>query len=334
MPLPENQELNAVADDLVATIREAFGTPKHTRPVHARGQLTKGTFVPAPGAKYLSKAPIFEKPSTDLLARFSCDTGFSDIADTHKDANPRGLAIRFLLSEDGHTHFDLITNTAIGFAVNRGEGFLAMFKHALGKITEEQLHKDWPFVAWYQRNRKPLWPMSFASEQWHGIHAFSLDAHDGKRTFFRTRLVPPQGVMKMGEEETKEKKGTYLFDNLEERLQAKPPKPIVYNWMAQIADPAVDNLNDSSSEWPEDREFVHLGTFTFDRLWTMDEGEVPGRDQQRIIFDPKPRYMEGIGISDDPIIEMRTSVYLKSGLIRREANGVAGRDTPGHCVGR
>ena len=140
--------------------------------------------------------------------------------------------------------------------------------------------------------------------------------------------------MKMGEEETKEKKGTYLFDNLEERLQAKPPKPIVYNWMAQIADPAVDNLNDSSSEWPGDREFVHLGTFTFDRLWAMDEGEVPGCDQQRIICDPNPRYMEGIGISDDPIIEMRTSVYLKSGLIRREANGVAGRDTPGHCDGR
>lgn len=138
----------------------------------------------------------------------------------------------------------------------------------------------------------------------------------------------------MGEEEAKSKKDTYLFDNLEERLTAKPPKPIVYNWMAQIADPAVDNLNDSSSEWPEDREFVHLGTISFDRLWTHEEGKIPGRDQERIIFDPKPRYMEGIGVSDDPIIEMRTSVYLKSGLIRREANGVAGRDIDGHKVGQ
>lgn len=138
----------------------------------------------------------------------------------------------------------------------------------------------------------------------------------------------------MGEEEAKEQKPTYLFDNLESRLTSKPPKPIVYNWMAQIADPAVDNINDSSSEWPEDRDFVHLGTFTFDRLWTDDEGEVPGRDQKRIIFDPKPRYMEGIGVSDDPIIEMRTNVYLKSGLIRREANGVAGRDVDGHKVGQ
>lgn len=144
----------------------------------------------------------------------------------------------------------------------------------------------------------------------------------------------------MSREETEEKPGTYLFDNLTDRLSAKPPKPIVYNWMAQIADPAVDKINDSSSEWPEDREFVNLGTFTFDRLWggvtanaTCTHGKVQGYDQNRIIFDPKPRYMEGIGVSDDPIIEMRTSVYLKSGRIRREANGVDGRDKEGHRVG-
>lgn len=189
MPVPDNPKLNAVADDLVATIREAFDASKTIRPVHARGQLTKGIFVPSDGAKYLSKAPIFKNASTNLIARFSCDTGFKDIPDTDIDSNPRGLAIRFLLSEDGHTHFDLITNTAIGFAVNRGEGFLAMFKYKLGKITQEQLFKDWPFVPWYTRNRKPLWPMSFASEQWHGIHAFTLDSEDGKRTYFRTRLV-------------------------------------------------------------------------------------------------------------------------------------------------
>lgn len=191
MPLPENDSVNEVADQLVDIIRRFFEAGKDIRPVHARGQLVKGTFVPSPGAQYLSKAPIFKTAATQLLARFSCDTGFKDIKDTNVDSNPRGLAIRFLLSEDGHTHFDLITNTAIGFAVNRGEGFRDMFRFQLGEITEEQLNKDWPHVAWYGRNRKPLWPMSFATEQWHGIHAFSLDSEDGKRTFFRTRLVCP-----------------------------------------------------------------------------------------------------------------------------------------------
>jgi len=35
-----------------------------------------------------------------------------------------------------------------------------------------------------------------------------------------------------------------------------------------------------------------------------------------------PRYIDGIDASDDPLIEVRTSVYLKSGIIRREADGV------------
>lgn len=190
MPLSKDEQINKVADELVDVIREGYGkVSTKLRPVHARGQLVKGTFVPSDGAKYLSKAPIFKAASVPLLARFSCDTGYKDIPDTDVDANPRGLAIRFMLSEDGHTHYDMITNTAIGFPVNRGEGFRDMFKFKLEQITWEKLTTDWPFIPWYTRNRKPLWPFSFATEQWHGIHCYSLDSEDGKRTWFRTRLV-------------------------------------------------------------------------------------------------------------------------------------------------
>lgn len=91
MPLPDDEAINANAKDLVETFREIFNTPKNYRPAHARGQLVKGTFVPSPNAKYLSKAPIFESASTPLIARFSCDTGIKDISDTDIDANPRGL---------------------------------------------------------------------------------------------------------------------------------------------------------------------------------------------------------------------------------------------------
>lgn len=43
---------------------------------------------------------------------------------------------------------------------------------------------------------------------------------------------------------------------------------------------------------------------------------------KRIIYDVEPHYMDGIGVSDDPLIEMRTAVYLMSGRIRREADHV------------
>lgn len=41
-------------------------------------------------------------------------------------------------------------------------------------------------------------------------------------------------------------------------------------------------------------------------------------EQKRIIYDPVPRYMEGVDVSDDPLLEVRTAVYLISGRIRRE----------------
>ena len=61
-----------------------------------------------------------------------------------------------------------------------------------------------------------------------------------------------------------------------------------------------------------------MGEIVIDRLWEMDEGQPAGREQKRIIYHPVPRYMEGVEVSDDPLIQVRTAVYLISGRIRRE----------------
>jgi catalase len=42
------------------------------------------------------------------------------------------------------------------------------------------------------------------------------------------------------------------------------------------------------------------------------------KEQQRIIFDPIPR-VDGIGPSDDPLLELRAAIYLISGRQRRSA---------------
>jgi catalase len=84
--------------------------------------------------------------------------------------------------------------------------------------------------------------------------------------------------------------------------------------LAQLAEDG-DPTNDSTKVWPETNEFVEMGEIVVDRLWTM-EGEA--REQKKIIYDPVPRYMEGVDVSDDPLLEVRTAVYLISGRIRRE----------------
>jgi catalase len=66
---------------------------------------------------------------------------------------------------------------------------------------------------------------------------------------------------------------------------------------------------------------VEMGEIATDRLWAMKDGD--GRERKRIIYDVVPRYIDGIGVRDDPLIEMRTAVYLMSGRNLREADHVA-----------
>lgn len=54
--------------------------------------------------------------------------------------------------------------------------------------------------------------------------------------------------------------------------------------------------------------------------------------QKHIIFDPIPR-VEGVEASDDPLLEMRASIYLVSGKQRRaDKSGDAVKEDPGEAV--
>ncbi|THZ95018.1 heme-dependent catalase [Aureobasidium pullulans] len=290
MPLPEDKQLLKLSDELVETIRETFDTPKNYRPVHAKGQLVKGYFTPHKDASKLSKAPIFTQPSTPLIMRYSTDTGFKNLPDNGENGS-RSFAIRFVLSEDGHTHYDIITNNAYGFVVSTGEGFLDQFKAMRDDKMEEFLDK-YPYARYLMENQSPTHSYSFATEQWHSIHAYKFVNDEEKERYFRWRIGPWLGVMKHS-------------------------KADAAKLMAQLAEEG-DEVNDSTKVWPETNEFAEMGEIVIDRLWEMDGGEPAGREQKRIIYDPIPRYMEGVEVSEDPLLEVRTAVYLISGRIRRE----------------
>lgn len=245
--------------------------------------------------------------------RYSTDTGLPHLPDNGDNAS-RGFAIRFVLSDDGHTHYDIITNNAFGFVVNSGEGFLDQFKAMKAGKMDAFLEK-YPHGKYFMENQSPAHAYSFATEQWHSTHAYKFTNNEGKETFFRWRLVPWQGVMKHSKADAAKQSKNFQFEDLEYRL--KNNKPIKYRLMAQLAE--KDNpTNDSTKIWPETNEFAEMGEIIIDRLWTMNEGESHGAEQKKIIYDPMPRYIDGIDASDDPLIEVRTNVYLISGRIRRE----------------
>jgi catalase len=83
---------------------------------------------------------------------------------------------------------------------------------------------------------------------------------------------------------------------------------------AQIAEEG-DPTDDATKHWPEERKQVELGTIKLDKY---EEEKESLKEQQRIIFDPIPR-VEGVEVSDDPLLDVRASLYLMSGRVRRAA---------------
>ena len=126
MPLPTDEKLLALSNDLLHIFETIFGAHPGFRPAHAKGAMFTGTFTAAPGAASLTKAEHITRPSTPVTVRFSNSTGVPVIPDTDPNANPRGLAVRFNLAE--HVHTDIVSHSTDGFPTRTGQEFLEFLK--------------------------------------------------------------------------------------------------------------------------------------------------------------------------------------------------------------
>ncbi|PPJ56339.1 hypothetical protein CBER1_00749 [Cercospora berteroae] len=300
MPLTSDAHTLDVANKLVSVLRESAA--------HAKGHLVKGTFKPTAEAASLSKAPHFNNASTPFVMRFSVGTGLPTISDKDPKASPRGLAIRFLLSEDGHQHTDIIGHSTPNFPVASGEGFLSLMHASKNGVFQEFL-KGSPAADAFFKIPIP-YPESFLTDKFFMVNALKFVNADGEEKFGRYRVVPEEYVT-LSEEELKEKSDSYLFEELEERLGKGS---VTLKLVVQVAEEG-DVTDDATMRWPESRKLVELGSFVLETYVKTDESL---KEQQKIIFDPIPR-VDGIEPSEDPILEMRAAVYLISGRIRREA---------------
>ena len=109
MPLPKDEKMLALANDILTQFGKLFGEHPGFRPAHAKGAMFTGTFTPSAGASSLTRAPHLTRPSTRVTARFSNSTGIPLLPDNDPNANPRGLAIRFHLAE--HVHTDIVSHS-------------------------------------------------------------------------------------------------------------------------------------------------------------------------------------------------------------------------------
>jgi catalase len=313
MPLPSDEKLIALSNQLLQQFETIFGAHPGFRPAHAKGILLAGAFTPSAGALSLTRAPHMNRPSTPVMVRFSNSTGLPLIPDNNPNAHPHGCAVRFLLADRVHT--DIISHGVNGFPVRTGQEFLEFLQALaasdpakIGGSPLEAFLGTHPKALAFVRMPKPA-PASFATEPYFGITAMRFINPAGASQYGRFRIVPDAPVKYLSDADAAAKSANYLSDEVKERVAKAPIGLRVAVQLANAGDP----VNDATEQWPEDRKLVELGAISLNALVPDDAHE-----QQWTIFDPIPR-VDGIEPSDDPLLELRAAVYLISGRRRRAA---------------
>jgi catalase len=308
---PESTE--KLSNDLLEALDNLFGLHAGFRPVHAKGLMCSGVFTPSAEAAALTCAPHIQRPSTKVIVRFSNFGGVPTIPDNNPNANPRGFAIRFYLGE--HVHTDIIGHSHNGFPTRTGEEFLQLAK-ALA-ISGEGTPKPTPLDLYMSAHPKAkhffenpgLTPSSFAKESFFAVSAFKFTNKEGTSCFGRFQIHPEDGNNYLDAAAAATKSANFLFEEIDERLKRGP---IRLRIIVEIAEEG-DNVSDATVSWPANRRRVNFGTAVLTERVSDDDAEA-----RKIIFDPIPR-VTGIDPSDDPLINIRSALYLLSGRRRRAA---------------
>jgi catalase len=293
-------------DDAIEAIRGTGGAQPGCRALHAKGTLYRGTFTATPGAAVLSRAQHLDGSTVPALIRFSNGSGNP----ARRDGSPgvRGMAVKFTLPDGSTT--DVSTQTARLFVSSTPDGFVDLLKAmrpgptaplrmARYFLTHPRLLGALPVL----RDANKV-PASYATIEYHGLHAFRWIGADGSARFVRYHLVPVAGE-EMSGSAAQSKGPDFLTEELNTRLASGPVR---FDFRAQIAGPR-DSTVDPSAPW-QSTETVTVGTL-----------EITGLDTERehgddiVVFDPM-RVTDGIEPSDDPVLRFRTLAYSASVKLR------------------
>ncbi len=250
--------------DLIDALHFAFG--KHpSRAVHAKGIILEGTFIPSGYGAKITRAPHFQKESSNVVIRFSDFTGIPDIPDNEAVANPRGLAVKFIMKDGLST--DIIAHSFNGFPTSGTDQFRELL-NAIGASANspekpsalDKFLQSHPVAKIFLTTQKM--PASYATIDYFGVNTFLFVDANGKKTPVRYQFISEQGEELLAPAEIKTADKDYLIKEIQTRIQKQP---FSFKLYAQIAKP-TDDTNDPSVAWPMDRERVFLGTIEIQKL--------------------------------------------------------------------
>jgi catalase len=296
-----------LSERLVDSINQIYGVHPGHRAAHAKGVLCAARLVPTSAAARLSRAAHLTGGEIRAHVRFSNGSGDPTAPDGARDA--RGMAVKFYLPDSTTT--DIVALSLPGFFARTAEDLLA-FNDAR-RVDPETGQPDLERVGAYLAEHPEAMaavnaaithptPTSYATLTYNSLHAFGFVNADGAVRYGRYRLVPDEGAESLSDEEAAVRPPDFLRDELTERLAQGPA---VFHVRAQLAD-GDDPVDDSTEQWPEDREVVELARLEVTGLASDRE-----RGGDVLVFDPT-RLTEGIILTDDPILHARSGAYSVS----------------------
>jgi catalase len=283
-------------------LRAAFSGPPGHRTLHAKGRFYTGTFTATPEATELCRAGHFDGQPHQVTVRWSNAAGNAKRSDTRPDI--RGMAVKFRLPDGSAT--DLLGQTSPRFPTDDPEVFVA-FTEATEKPLTLPLFLArnpgvLPSVVASARAKAVSSPTSFAEVTFYPIHAYGwLDA-DGGRTWVRYIFrATATRADRLGD--------TFSGrDKLGEEMAARLERgPVTHEVWVQVADTGHDPHRATSS-WSGARELL---AGRIEVTAPVDDPEGGPMSTTPTVFDPC-RVVDGIELSDDPILRYRPGAYSES----------------------
>ena len=286
------------------------------RRAHARGVSFRGRFEATPEARALTTAEHLQGGEIPVIVRFSNGDGSPYFADrtSAKKGTVLGLAVRFELPSGGHgdvVGLNMTTFparhptdfTGLASAQRKGlpTGLPNPIRFALFLATHPQCFRG------VSKILKAPTAESFATQAYHGLHAFwAIDAA-GNRQAFRYHWIPETADVPLSVEQDKLWPPQYLVSEIEHRVARGP---VAWDLVFELGE-SGDPTDDLTKVWPDDRRQVTVGRMVVERLHEDPDAA------DKIMYDPTD-LPAGIETSDDPVLHFRSQVYIESKRRRAE----------------
>ncbi|MCW2793480.1 MAG: Catalase domain protein [Nocardioides sp.] len=286
-------------EEAVERIRAAFRPPEGHRTLHAKGAFYAGTFTATPEATALSRAGHLSGETIPVTVRWSNAGGNPRVPDPKPDI--RGMAVSWKLPDGTAT--DLLGQTSPRFPTKDPEEFVALTEASVNPLRLPLFllrhpHLVGPVLSGLTGGALAS-PVSFAEATFYPIHAYGWVDAAGTTTWVRYSFVPVATRADRLDE-------TFTGpDRLREEMAARLARvPVEHDVRVQVAGPGHDP-HDPTAVWKGARELLA------GRITVTEAVPDPETEGAVVVFDPT-RVVDGLELSDDPILRYRPAAYSES----------------------